>query len=139
MIFIRIISNSFKISRLNLKLLGSKRPFLLFAEILSAKCFPQFILKFEIFISNGSFCNFYSNLPKTYFVLKMSKKKSSNSKWAPFKYSTWKFSSQINHTVFFTQLCAKLSLYSKWPNETKKPFKCPKWKFSSQIDSGVFV
>ena len=33
------------------------------------------IPKFEIFISNGSFCNFYSNLPKTLFILKMSKKK----------------------------------------------------------------
>ena len=133
------ISNNFKISTLNLKLLQSKRPFLLFAEVLSAKLFPQFIPKFEIFLSNGSFCNFYSNLPKSFFILKMSKKKSPNSKWAPFKYSTWKFSNNIDHTVFFTQLCAKLSLCSKWPSKTKKPFKCPEWKFSSQIDSGVFV
>ena len=62
--------------------------------------------KFEIFISNGSFCNFYSNLPKAFFILKMSKKKSPNLKWAPFEYSKWKFSGQIDHSVFlpnFTQ------------------------------------
>ena len=96
------------------------------------------IPKFEIYISNGSFCIFYSNLSKTFFILKMSKKICPDSKWAPFKYSTWKFSSQIDHIVFFTQLCAKLSLYSEWPNETKKPFKCQKWKFLSQIDHIVF-
>ena len=94
--------------------------------------------KFEIFISNGSFCNFYSNLPKAFFILKMSNKKSSNLKWASFEYSEWKLSSQIDH-FFFSQLCVKLSLYSKWPSETKKPFKYANWEFSSQTDSGVFV
>ena len=29
------------------------------------------IPKFEILISNGSFCNFYSDLPKTFFILKI--------------------------------------------------------------------
>ena len=61
--------------------------------------------------------------------------KSPNLKWAPFKYSKWKFSSQIDHSVFY-QLCAKLSLYSKWLNETKKTLK---WTFWSQTDSGQFV
>ena len=131
------ISNSFKISTLETSWV--KEIILAFSWDSVPKLFPQFIPKFEIFISNGSFCNFYSNLTKTFFILKMNKKKILNSKWAPFKYSTWKFSSQIDHTVFFTQLCTKLSLYSKWPNETKKPFKCSKWKFSSKIDSGVFV
>ena len=87
------ISNSFKISTLNLKLLESKRPFLLFAEILSTKLFPQSkytkqsklkailetstfqIPKFEIFISMDHCVIFYSNFPKTFFILKMSKKK----------------------------------------------------------------
>ena len=33
------------------------------------------IPKFEIFVSTGSFFDFYSNLPKTFFIFKMSKKK----------------------------------------------------------------
>ena len=123
------ISNSFEMSTLNLKLLESKRPFLLLTKILSAKLFPQFILKIETFISNGSFCNFYSNLLKIFFILKMSKKKSPNSKWATFKYSTWKSSSQIDHTVLLTQLCAKPSLYWKWPNETNKPLNVQNGNF----------
>ena len=31
--------------------------------------------KFEIFVSTGSFFDLYSNLPKTFFIFKMSKKK----------------------------------------------------------------
>ena len=31
--------------------------------------------KMEVFKSNGSFCNFNSNLPKTFFIQKMSKNK----------------------------------------------------------------
>ena len=38
------------------------------------------IPNFEIFISNESFCNFYSNLPKTFFILKTNKKKRRNLK-----------------------------------------------------------
>ena len=55
---------------------------------------------FEIFISNGSFCDFYSNLPKTFFILKTSRKKSRNLRRAPFKYSKWKFSNQIDSGLF---------------------------------------
>ena len=31
--------------------------------------------KMEVSKSNGSFCNFYANLPKTFFLLEMSKTK----------------------------------------------------------------
>ena len=31
--------------------------------------------KMEVSKSNGSFCNFYTNLPKTFFLLEMSKTK----------------------------------------------------------------
>ena len=134
------LSNSFKISTLNLKLLESKRPFLLFAEILSTKLFPQSkytkqsklkailetstfqIPKFEIFISNGSFCNFYSNLPKAFFILKMSNKKSSNLKWAPFEYSEWKLSSQTDHFVFFSPTLRKTFFIFKMTKRNKKTF-----------------
>ena len=130
------ISNNFKTSTLNLKLLGSKRPFLFFAQILPAKLLPQLfpffpkytkqsklkarlemstfqIPKFEIFISTGSFCNFYSNLPKTFFILKTSKKNSRNSKWAPFKDSKWKFSSQIDSCVFVEIMTWNLLFFKK--------------------------
>ena len=91
------ISNSFKISTLRLKRFLVENPFLLFVQILSVTLFPQSkytrqsklkailetsilpkfqIHKFEILISNGSFCSFCSNLPKTFFILKMSKEKS---------------------------------------------------------------
>ena len=124
------ISNSFKNSTLNLKLLESKRPFLLFADILSTKLFPQLKLIYKTIkiksyirkdhLSNTQIWipNFYSNLPKTFFVLKMSKKKSLNSKWAPFKYSTWKFSSQIDHTVFLPNI-AQSFLYTQ-NDQTKR-------------------
>ena len=124
------ISNSFKNSTLNLKLLESKRPFLLFADILSTKLFPQLKLIYKTIkiksyirkdhLSNTQiwFCIFYSDFPKTFFILKMSKNKSPNSKWAPFKYSTWKFSSQIDHTVFLPNI-AQSFLYTQ-NDQTKR-------------------
>ena len=36
------------------------------------------IPKFEIFISNGSFCNFFSNLSKTFFHIQNELEKSTN-------------------------------------------------------------
>ena len=77
--------------------------------------------KFEIFISNGSFCNFYSNLPKAFFILKMSNKKSSNLKWASFEYSEWKLSSQIDHFFFFPTL-RKTFFILKMTKRNKKTF-----------------
>ena len=76
--------------------------------------------KFEIFISNGSFCNFYSNLPKAFFILKMSNKKSSNLKWASFEYSEWKLSSQIDH--FFFPTLRKTFFILKMTKRNKKTF-----------------
>ena len=62
--------------------------------------------KVENFKSNRSFCSFYSNLPKTSFVHKMSKFEAPYLKRAPLKYPKWKFASEINHFVIlpkFTQ------------------------------------
>ena len=47
----------------------------------------------ETFKSNRSFCNFYPTLPKTFFILKMSK-------LASFKYSKWKTSNQLDSGTF---------------------------------------
>ena len=62
--------------------------------------------KIAIFNSNGSFYNFYPNLPKISIIHKMSL----YLKWAPFKSPKWKFASET------------LSSISKWAN-----FKLAKW------------
>ena len=47
----------------------------------------------EIFKSNRLFCNFYPTLPKTFFILKVSKR-------APFKYPRWRLSGQMESGAF---------------------------------------
>ena len=90
----------------------SRRPFLRFTQILSAKYFfpnskkykkqakLKAILetstfrtpKIKIFKSNGLFCNFYPNLLKTSFILKMSKR-------ANFQYPKQQLLSQMDRVV----------------------------------------
>ena len=77
------------------------------------------IPKMEIFQSNGSFCNFYPNLPKNFFVLKINKSKI-HVKRAPFKYPKWKFPSQINHSAVFKQLFSNFLYYTQ--NEQASTF-----------------
>ena len=51
--------------------------------------------------SNGSFYNFYPNLPKISFIQKMSKNKALK---RALKYPKWKFSSEIGHFVILPKL-----------------------------------
>ena len=74
--------------------------------------------KIAIFNSNGSFYNFYPNLPKISIIHKMSL----YLKWAPFKYLKWKFASEIVQFCNFTQINPTLSSISKWANS-----KLAKW------------
>ena len=113
-------SNSFKISIFSLKLFESKRPFLHLTQILSAKHFSPIkinthkkaklkailetstfqIPEMEIFKSNGSFCKFYPNLPKTFFILKISKQ-------PPFKYPKCKLSNLVDSGAFVKTITGK--------------------------------
>ena len=48
-----------------------------------------------------------------YFNSGAEQKQSPHLKGALFKYPKWKFTSQTDHSVIFTQLCPKFSLYAK--------------------------
>ena len=62
--------------------------------------------------SNGSFCNFYPNLLKTFIILKMTNGKAHM--WNEHsKYQKRRFSGQMDHSVIFFQIGPKVSLYSK--------------------------
>ena len=74
--------------------------------------------KIAIFNSNGSFYNFYPNLPKISVILKMSL----YLRWAPFKYPKWKFASEIVQFCNCTHINPTHSSISKWAN-----FKLAKW------------
>ena len=52
-----------------------------------------------------------------YFNSGAEQKQSPHLKGALFKYPKWKFTSQTDHSVIFTQLCPKFSLYAKWACE----------------------
>ena len=74
--------------------------------------------KIAIFNSNGSFYNFYPNLPKISVIHKMSL----YLRWAPFKYPKWKFASEIVQFCNCTHINPTHSSISKWAN-----FKLAKW------------
>ena len=65
----------------------------------------------EIFESNGSFCNFYPKFAQNFLYTQNEQEQSANMKRAIFKYLKCKFSSQTDHSVIYTQLWPKLSLY----------------------------
>ena len=72
--------------------------------------------KIAVFNSNGSFYNFYPNLPKISIIHKMSLylKRA--------KYPKWKSASEILQFSNFNQINPTLSSISKWAN-----FKWAKW------------
>ena len=69
----------------------SKYPFVSLCYIQNEKKLNTIICetstKIEIFKSNRSFCNFYPNLPKTFFIHKMSKNKAHT--WNEHLLNTW--------------------------------------------------
>ena len=105
---------------------------------------PFQIPKMEIFKSNEPFCNFYPDLPKTFFIFKMSKNKAQiwnkhhlNTRNGNFqvKWIILYFLSEFAENFFYTQHEQEQS-----PNMKRAPLKYPKWSFSSQMHhSAIFT
>ena len=53
----------------------------------------------------------------------------------------WQFSTLMDQSIIFVQICPKFSLYAKWAKITlylkRAPFKYAKWKFASEISHFV--
>ena len=85
------------------------------------------ISKFDIFISNGSFGNFYSNLPKTLFILKMSKKKAQT--WNEHLFNTRNGNFQVKNIILCFLANFAQNFLCTQNDQTKRTTR---WKFSSQ-------
>ena len=80
----------------------------------------------EIFKSNRSFCRFYPTLPRTFFILKMSKQ-------APFTYPKGKLSSQMDSGAFAKTITRKFFLKKYKISELRNSEFLMKLKFPSCV------
>ena len=122
------IKNSFKNFNIYLETFQIEETILDFTQTLSAKHFPAIKIniqqaklkailekstfqtsKMVIFKSNGSFCSFYPILPKTFFILNMSKQVNFNS-------PKWKLSSQMDSGASAKIITRKLKKKSELRN-----------------------
>ena len=119
------INNSFKNFNIYLETFQIEETILAFTQTLSAEHFPTIktqaklkailekstfqISKMVIFKSNGTFCNFYPTLPKTFFILKMGNQTNFNS-------PKWKLSSKMDSDTYVKIITRKLIKKSELRN-----------------------